>query len=372
MKELRKLKASEVSLVPQGANGKTFAVLKESPRASKPSPQATGMAAIMERVKKAVKSFGKKDDTRDAEEMIGDGLSREAQTALNATALILAPHKDEITDEHMDAIQAEVGIEGGGEDGNVKPEHMKEAKAVAEKAYEDHMKKMGYQQYPQGELTMKGKNSAPDMGGDDDDDDEEEDVGKEKVLKEDGSINLDAVPAEMRPFMEVVQKSMDISKAAILDANKRVEAAEAKSVVLEKALTDTKVANRKSEIATIAKEFVHLDKGLVQTSLELADGVSTAKFDEVLKSFKAQETIIKDSAFRTFGSDAPSVGGAAGSNDMMSKVEKAVEGIVIKSAEKGVTITKEQAMADFIISPAGKEMYSQEKAQRQNSRHDGA
>lgn len=384
MKNLHSLKLQEVSLVPKGANGKTFVVVKEA-------PTEANQVSFMKGLRKILKSFGKKPDEQGDGNM-GEGLSREAQTALEATGRILAPHKDEITDAHMDAVQQHIGIpsggsEEGGEDGagegddDVKPEHMQGGKEAAEKAYKDYMTKLGYQKYPEGKLTMKSKKPMDNMDDEDDEDEEaekarkademaemarKEKMAKENILKEDGSLNLAAIPEEMRPFAEVIAKQQ-------ADSATKLKAAEDKSVKLEKELSDNKIAQRKSEIVAKAASFTNLSQPDTVMMLELADAAGKEKFDAIVKGLEANDKQIGESRlFGEIGSSSASHGGGAGGSDIMSKIEKSVADIVQKSAGSEHPISKEQAMADYLSSPDGMKLYEQEKTRRQAAHPSGA
>lgn len=389
MKQLHSLRATEVSLVPKGANGKRFAILKEQEEHDLSVKKAIEQvkstpASMIDKIKKALKSFGQKpEEGGEAGAQGGQQLSREAQTALEATGRILLPHKDEITDAHLDAVQEQIGIGSGtgqgpdenaeqdAEEGTVKPADMSGAMEAAKKAYKEHLEKLGYQKYPEGELTMKAKKPGSEMEPDEDDaegeDDEGDDVSKENktvlpVMKEDGSLNLAAVPEEMRPFMEVVSKEMIASKG-------RADAAEQRAVKLEKQLSDNQIASRKAEIATIAKGLTNLDTAHVAKVLEKFDGDKEG-FDSVLKGFEAQNAQAAESGlFKTIGSAMSDKAGGQ-SSDIMSKVEKAVGEIVQKSTESGKPITKEQAMTDYLMKHP--ELYEQEKGRRAAAHPSGA
>lgn len=381
-KRLHSLKANEVSPVPRGAINRSFVVLKDGSANSDASDEVKKAIAsvqstppsIIEKIKKVLKSFAKKPDEESGNDGVDQGLDPDAQVALEAVGRILAPHKDQITDAHLDAIQEQVGIKGEGsgdhddpqENDDVKPDHLKKAQDAAVKAYNQEMEKLGYQKYPEGELTMKGKKNRFESQGDEEDDadgdEEEEDMSKEApkpILKEDGSINLEAVPAEMRPFAEVIAKQHAVTAAEL-------KVAKEQNVKLEKQLSDDRTATRKAEIGRIADGFANLQKEHVVTVLELADSAGKEKFDAVLKGFDAQNAQAKESEiFKTLGSSQARGGGGADAE--WQKVEKAVEEVVQKSAGK---VTKEQAMEQHLLSnPKAYEIY---KSQRQSLRADGA
>lgn len=390
---LHSLKAAEVSPVPRGAIDRTFVVLKDADAADQAKKLSKAVSdavesvkttppSIIRKIKKVLKSFAKKPD-EDGESQPGEGLDPDAQVALEAVGRILAPHKDQITDAHVDAVQEMVGIQGDGggsdedpdgeEGDDVKPQDLQKAQDAALKAYGEELKKLGYQKYPEAELTMKGKKknkleSNQDEEEDDaDGDEEEEDMSKESpqvakpILKEDGSINLEAVPAEMRPFAEVIAKQHAATSAEL-------KVAKEQNVKLEKQISDDRATVRKGEIERIAKSFDALDPVFVQTTLEIADAAGKEKFDAVLKGFGAQQAQAKESAiFKTIGSGQSMGGGGADAE--YAKIQKSVEQVVQKSLEAGKPITKAQAEEQYFLS--NPEAYTVLKSQRQ-ARHDGA
>lgn len=396
MKRLKDLKTREVSLVPQGANGKRFAVVKEHVEPSRDR-------GVVASIKNVVKAFGKKPDPKPAptgnpqqqpkpghdpsiqDTAAAPELTPQAQTALEAVGRILAPHKEEITDGHVDAIQAAVGIpsagegqddgagsgedQNEGEEGDVKPEHLKEASDAAEKAFNQRLSKLGYAKYPETKLTMKGNLAPSHMDsedGDDGDDDEEDEMEKEAIAK---AIE-EAVAKAKASFDEAIQKSASDNAAALKAANERADK-------LEKALLSQAENGRKIEIATIAKEFVNVGVDYAQTVLELADkdvtkaADGTTKFDTILKGLRSQEAMAKESKlFSVLGSPQSDIANGA-QQDIMAKIAKGGETVVQKNAN-GEPITKEQAEADFLNSPEGQRLYAVEKARRQNAHPLGA
>jgi len=380
MKQLTKLDPNEVSLVPVGANQKKFLVLKEGSdpvldRIRKSSPK------VLEKILSVVvKAFGKKDEN-DEEDTINDkleGLSPAAQTAARAIARIAAPHADELTGDHVDAVLGEVGIgEGnkneseGGSKVKVKPEHMESAKSAAKKAYKEHMSKLGYQKYPEGELTMKE---------DDDEDDEDEKakkakaekmkkeeeeeaekakkakeakVGKESILKEDGTINLEAVSTEQRPLFEAVNKM-------VTESASRAKAAEAKAADTEKVFKEHRESVRKAEIVRKSGEFKNLSQADSQFQLEMAEKAGPEAYEKVVKILEASNAQIGAGKLFT---EVGNAGQSEGSLTVQAQIEKAVEGLVAKSADK---ITKEQAYADFMSTNEGQALYAKHQASRPN------
>lgn len=385
---LHSLKAAEVSPVPRGAIDRTFVVLKDADAAEQAKHISKAVESvkstppsIIRKIKKVLKSFQKKPD-EDGESQPGEGLDPDAQVALEAVGRILAPHKDQITDAHVDAVQEMVGIQGDGggsdqdpdgeEGDDVKPQDLQKAQEAGLKAYGEELKKLGYQKYPEAELTMKAKKKLPSGEKNEEDDDadgdeEEEDMSKEAtqvakpILKEDGSINLEAVPAEMRPFAEVIAKQHAATSAEL-------KVAKEQNVKLEKQLSDDRASVRKGEIERIAKSFDALDPVFVQTTLEIADAAGKEKFDAVLKGFGAQQAQAKESAiFKTIGS-GQSMGGG-GTDSEYAKIQKAVEQVVQKSAEAGKPISKAAAEEQYFLN--NPEAYTVLKSQRQ-ARPDGA
>ena len=363
MKQLKNLEASEVSLVPVGANRKRFLVLKEG--------QPEQSSALDRIVRTIVKNFGKKDDDDKLNEKL-DGLSPAAQTAARAIGRIAAPHADELTGDHVKAVLSEAGI-GGAENtepnggSKMKKEHMESAKKAAEDAYKETMKKLGYQKYPEGKLQMKEvtDNAEKMLGGSERDEGEEKEkekaakAEKEKAMKEyfkaDGSIDVEAVAksTDADPVLVAIAKMH-------AQAESRVKAAETKASETERVLKEHRESVRKEELVRKAKEFKHLRLEDVQKSLELADKAGAEEYTRVVKMFESMDAqIAKGNLFAENGS----AGMSAGSGDAWTKIEKAADGIVQKSAEK---ITKEMAGADFLNTPEGMELYTQHQAARPN------
>lgn len=242
----------------------------------------------------------------------------------------------------------------------IKSEHMESAQKAANEAMKEHLKKLGYEKYPETKLTMKTEETKK---ADDDEaaaaakkkKEEDDKVSKEAILKEDGSLNLNAVPAEMRPVFEVIAKQQAAFET-------RAKAAEVRAEGLEKVLKENKDSSRKAEIVRKSSEFKNLNQEDVAKTLELADKVSTEEFDRVHKMFLAQDKQIGEGKlFGTIGS-AQSVlkGGAA---DAWSKIEAAATTVVEKSAGK---VSKEQAIASFMETSEGQRLYAEHQASRPN------
>lgn len=374
MKRLTNLDPNEVSLVPVGANQKRFLVLKEGNdlenKIEKASPK------VLERVLKAiVKAFGKKDGNDEAINEKLDGLSPAAQTAARAIGRIAAPHADELKGEHVEAVLQDAGIDGVGVETEspggsktVKPEHMKSAKEAAESAYKEHMKKLGYQKYPEGKLQMKevtdNAEKAKKPGDEDEEDDEDEQekaakAKKEKTMKEfikaDGTVDLQAIAksGDADPVLVAIAKMHIASEA-------RATAAETKASSTEKVLKEHREAVRKGEIVRKASEFKHLRSEDVQKTLELADSAGSEEFDRVVKMFQAQDAQIASGKLFT---EVGTSGMSDGTMSAWGKIEKAADSIVQKSAEK---ISKEMAISDFLGTDEGAQLYAQHQASRPN------
>lgn len=366
-----------------GANKKRFLVTKEMTtvdRAKMVEQVRNAEPGLMARIAKVLKSFtGKPEEGgKDKAESVLAELSLPAQTAVKAVGRIIGPHKDEITDDHLDAIQEAVGIgagthdegsEGTGGDEDVKPEHMESGKEAMKKAYKEHMSKLGYAKYPEPEFTMKSgkKNPASEeadtTSAHDDDDEEGDDVSKtaQPITKEDGSLNLEAVPAEMRPALEVIAKAQVAAESRAKDAVAKLETVTKELDATKATLSETRASTRRAEIVAKAASFKNLAQEDVVKTLSLADKDSPAEFERVTKMFESQDALIaQGNVFKELGSGHT---GSSGSMDAWAKIEKSAEGIVQKST---TPITKAQAIDQFIQTTEGRALYQQHQASRKD------
>jgi hypothetical protein len=314
---------------------------------------------VMKKVEKVLKEHNeiyKEDDG-------SGGLSPRAQAALKAVVRILTPFKEEINDDVLDHTLGAAGFgvmedrDGGpadlgspmeGEAGvekEMNPDHMAEAKEIGEKAYKEHLAKLGYQKYPPAEMQMKSK-AKPLDGDDSDEDEEEEDVSKQAVTKADGTLDLSAVPASVRPALEAIYKgNQELVK---------------KNVDLESQLKTERDQRKNKELVEKADSFKHLGlpKEDIVAQLKEADERGKESFERVCKNFEALDSQAKNSKlFTEIGSSGE---GRTGSTNW-EMIEKAAEGAVAKS---GQALSKEAAVEVFLKTKDGQKMYKQYKDER--------
>ena len=416
MKRLFDLDPNEVSLVPRGANKKKFLIFKEHKGRTMPQSEIQQLInsvdpKTMARIDKVLKTMGmegkgnpgKKQKVKGNEGKPGGGdmppkkdsatfkdagadhqvtdegtshdhkpLSDRAQAALKATARILAPFKDEITDDHLDAIQQEIGMpmdeetpsdddEGPGKiemsmdapDG-VKPEDHEAAMGESKKAYMDHMKKMGYRQHPDPSTDETNATKSADDGGEDDNE-EEESVGK--VVK--SALDLSAFPKEQRSQLEQVFKAAH----AVSEQNKELVK---KNADLEKEIRQERDIRLTREFEDRAKNFKHLganttELAKVMKSLSETSPDALSKFESVLKGANEQLRVVKafntESVFDEIGTKAGGGGSNAG-----EQLETLVDSVVAKSDGK----SREQVYEEVLKTKDGKRLYAEYKASRRH------
>jgi len=370
MRKLFSLDPKEVSLVTRAANKKKFLITKAHGEVQMNEKEIQTLVTTIDkptlgRIDKILKAFGmKKDESKDnAEKEIhvdidshkdeseeggeiekeeSAPLSDRAQAALKAVARILAPFKEEIKDEHLDAIQQELGMMEGKDEElekgqmaqpqkEISKEHSAEAMEEAKKAYKSHLEKLGYRKYPDEEVAQKSK-SVLDEG----DDEEEEDVSKEKVAK--SEVDLSAFPKEQRTHLEMIFKS----NAELVTKN----------ADLEKQLNAEREARIQKEFSERAAQFKHLgdtnEIAAILKSLSEKDPEAFKKTETILKT--ANDQIAKGELFKELGTRT---GGSVG--DAEGRLNALVDSVVQKS---GNTKTKEQIYAEVLESSEGRKLYS--------------
>lgn len=364
MQKLQQLKAKEVSLVPQGANRRRFIVFKS---AGKMTTHEELQKAITNADPDTMKRVGEVLDKHLTNDPEGNGVVR---TAMQAISRIGASVKDKIPPPVMHALVDAIGFKitddgkGDGEMGgagatsvgespthgetvnmgmqNIPEEELKKAADCAQKAYDEHMEKLGYQKYPDAQVQMKSKSGKMGkMEKEKDDDEEDDDVEKSKMAEKVDKI--------FKAFEDVTKENSAL-----------------KSEVA--ALT---LVNKNRELVAKAASFtgLNLPQDTVVQTLSDAEKVGKESYDRVCKMFEtmAEQTRVAKSfggnLFGEMGSSLP--GGAGGGVDSSwAKIEKAALAVVEKSGEK---IEKAQAIANFLNTAEGTAMYAEYK----NSRKDG-
>lgn len=385
MKKLTNLEAHEVSLVPKGANKKRFLIWKTQEEKKMATDRKELLALIakvdpaaMEKVQKALDDMAacKGEDGQPA-------MDERAQTALKAATRILLPFKEQIKDQHLaQALDAAgffdqtsnpgspmEGTAGAGaqkddegdmdeDDGDespmkVKEEHQMGAMQAAEGAYKSHLEKLGYQKYPTLQPRMKRASIRKEASEETPEDGDEQnkgghDVSKQavKILKEDGSLDLAAVPEEMRSFVELVHKGHVDAVAKATKLQGELDAERGKRETQEfiaKAAKFDKLSVKAEELGPI---LLKISKALTAEEY--------AKVEASLSSFNEQVT--KGLLFAEIGSKAEGKGG-----DNWSKIEAAAAAMVQKSGEK---LTKEQAVDAFLKTEEGKRLQTEYEAEK--------
>lgn len=387
MKRLHSLEPAEVSLVTRGANKRKFLIFKSMEKQmldliKNADPKA--MAAVEKVLKEycgTTKSTGLAGAAQNpANEQAAPGAatvgpSERAMAALKAAARILTPFKGELEGELLQKVMQAAGMEmspaapapraeGGNMETNkgmssqspepIKEEHTVEALKAADEAFKQALAKLGYQKYPEGKLQMKAAEPKIAPEGKDKADIEKADKSKqgdpkvsEQILKADGSLNLEAVPAEMRAVAEVIFKGQqELVK---------------KNAELTKNLADRDAADAKREVIAKADSYTHvgLPREEIIATLEDARKLGTESYVRICKQFDTLNTQGKSSnIFKEFGSNLEGKSNGAGS---WEAIEKAAQAYVAKSGEK---VSKEQAVTNFLETAEGQRMYREHQASR--------
>lgn len=365
-KHLHDLEAAEVSIVKRGANKRKFLVLKSADGGDSTVKKLMKMLMgadknAMAKVAKAVEGMGGTEP--------GAGIDDRAQQALKAVGRILEPFKDQITDDMVDQVLSEIGIQcddGGGmggeedgtADGDVAKAHMEAMKewAIPEKiksihhteamksamgAYKSAVEKLGYAMYPspQPDMTNKGADGA-DKGGD---------VEKQAIMKSDGTLNLEAVPAEVRPAVELIYK------AQVAEKNR------ADSLAAE--LKKERDTRREKEFVAKADSFTHFsgDKAKLAKDLMALQDASQAAYDTMISNLELVEKQAKQidqDIFREIGTGRAGITGG----DAYAKIEALADGMVQKSTDG---LTRDAAIQKVLGTTEGKKLYAEYKSTRE-------
>lgn len=380
MQKLSKLDPAEVSLVPKGANRKKFLIWKSDDEGvqmnlsemlqkitkADPKDLAKIEAIVKEKMKKAKKKDDDEEDEDDEDEediekakmakAKKDDADPRVEACMKAIARIAAPFKDKLKKADIMSALDEAGIagdeandpedDGSPMEGKVKDAHMKAAKSAAMKSYKSHLEKMGYKKYPDAEMSMKEMKTKEKTEKQKDpkekaDGDKEDNVSKAAIVKEDGSLDLSAIPEDIRPTVEAIYKGQtELVK---------------KNVELEKQLKDERTQRITKEFDEKAKGYKNLGADTaklskIMKSLSETDADALKEVEAILKA--ADEQVAKGNLFGEFGSSQSS----AATKDSWEKIEKAAEGYVAKSDGK---INSAEGVARFLETKEGKTMYAE-------------
>jgi hypothetical protein len=390
---LHSLDADEVSFVPEGANRRRFIIFKSAGGKSMPKPHeelekliSKAHPEVMAKVDEMLKAHHEKmaGVHKDGEEQDYHEVHPHAHAAVKAISRIAAPFAGKVHPELMHgALDAaghklehkEAALEGENEeeeydeeehegqsgamhvgDGHklggfmaipeeiegVQKEHMHEAVAHANKAYHEHLEKLGYEKYPAAEMAMKSKDGKPVMKA----------KGESVSKSANGAPDLSTVDAKTRQKLEAVLKSNDntvkelVQKNADLEA--RIKAGEQKE--------------REKEIVAKASTFKHiaLPQEEIVATMKDADKLGKESYDRVCKQFETLNTQGEKS--RLFSEYGSNLSGNTG-GDAWEKIEKAAEGYVAKSGQK---YSKADGINAFLETADGQKMYADYKAGRKD------
>lgn len=264
-------------------------------------------------------------------------MSDRAVTALKAIKRIHAPFAEEISPEMVSRALAS-DASGGFYAGHQGAEEAQHPKPVSEqdhemahdhalkayqKAYGDHVKKLGYRMYPDAQIQMKSEGKTM-----------EEKMEKSSVKKED---LLASLPKEARGAVEAIFKQ---------------------NQALEAIVKEERELRLNREFQEVAKSYKHIglpteELADVLKKLATTDKTTYEKVEKWLRT--ADEQIGHGKLFSEVGSNIPS-----STMDAEKKIDAAVNEIVKKSTG----VTKEQAYVEFIGTPEGQKLYEQFKATR--------
>jgi len=320
------------------------------------------------------------------------GLSDRAQAAIKAVARILAPFKDEITDEDLDALQAAIGMAEGIDE---QQEHEGEAEPVKDSDAEDKEveleEKLGKDLHPEEGKPSEDRNqSAPvvakaadgiamecPQGVDKEHHDdallaakdayqkhleekgyihknlEEDAMSKESVLK---SLDLSAFPQPQREQMRTLfLNTMEEQKKLVLKAKTlEDELRHERDLRLEQEYMATA-----AEIAPMLAEAERKDFATILKSLNATDKNAAGKLEAILKSAHAQyaDGIQWGGLFSEHGSKLS--GNGTGSAE--AKLDALVDSVVMKAAGEK---TREQIYKQVLMSPEGKKLWREIENQK--------
>lgn len=292
----------------------------------------------------------------------GDLLGEREHAALKAVGRILAPHKDKINGAHVQAMMKEMGMCEPAEKmrasdmpQGVDKEHHEAAMKAGADAYEAHLTKLGYRQYP--DPSLEQTNASKSKHSVEDDDDEEEDDVSKKVEKSDGP-DLSAFTDKQKEALTPIFKAFD-------DVKKKLDDSTAENTKLKEELKverDARVLKKHEEqTATLkhlgadSKELAKILKGLEETDPE-----AHKKMTSILSAADEQVRVAKSSGsglFGELGSRLP----ADGASDAEAKLQQLVDSVVQKSDGSR---TPAEIYSDVLRTPEGQRLYKAYKGAR--------
>lgn len=267
MPELSDLEAVEVSLVPRAANKKKFLLLK--------SEGGNEMDEILKALIEA-----ELDDEQNVDKVLKAGkVSDKAANAVKGALKLLNAFKDELPKDIMNTLASLGG-------------------------------------YGYAAPTQMAKQTCGTGGA----------GGYKPMKKEDGSLDLEGVPEDMKPTITALWKDREdmVKKSEILEA-------------MIKKQEDDKLTEKYVQVAKSFKGLVIKPEefGIVLKEIAINSPKSIDKIEEVLKS--ADQAIVEGGIFKEIGSSA---GGSGGAKAMDKIEQKAVEIMKSEKISKAEAITK--------------------------------
>jgi hypothetical protein len=282
-------------MVPWGANGKPFLVLKQAERETVMPEELAKVLKSLELPKDVEKSF----DEYIEKQKLSDKVAKAAKGALR----ILTAFKDEMPETVMKALADASGL----------PLPEKKIQ-MTEKELEAELEK-----------RMKKKEKAEGC-----------------PVKKDGTLDLDKVPEESRGMVEMLWKQNKANEDKLAD--------------VQKSLDEAKDAKLQKEYVEKASAYKHLpikaeDFGKVLKALHTASPDEAKELDKVLKA--TDDAIAKGDLFKEKGGNGDGKEGGEGAWD---KIMKMAKGLVEKSETK---LTLSQAMDKVLKTEEGQKLYDE-------------
>ena len=315
----------EISIVPQGANRKKWAFFKSEERAM-PAMDDQAMEFIEKLL--GVKSEGEKNLAKIFKAEDGeDEMDEKTKTVMTAVLRALDGVKDKLPGDVMAKLAKAGGYPGPSE----KAEHEDDDDKDKEK--ETPFDKAEHEGETD-EEKKKREEAALAKQEDDEKDKEEEKKAMAKnaepILKADGSPNLPAIPADIRPVVEALWKSnVETKKELAVERDLRIE-----KEMISKAETDYANIGNAQSLGVLLKDMHGASPKLAK------------RFESILKA--ANEQLAQSKIFDALGSGRTPDDGSA---------EQKLDGMA-KSYMAKADVTYPEAYSKVMATPEGQELYN--------------
>jgi hypothetical protein len=386
-KRLSKLKASEVSLVNRGAIKRPFLIYKNEegiPMAEKRMSEILTLTPAQEdRIDAAIAKHASAV-AKDDEAM---PLDERAQAALKAVYRILLPFKDQITEDMVDELIAELDPEddeGDDDDdllseGDIEPEEVlqsadnetdptEENDNMKKKADWEDMKKgadwapkkpdgMDEAKHQAAVDSAKAAYSkacgAAAKAADDEDDDGEPFEEDKKMQKSAVSKAMNGVPAEHRAIFEAVQKAAE--------ADKRQWVEKAASMEAEiRAMKDEKILKAYEEQVGVECQTLGLDVSKTARVLKSLSGSDQEAHDHYLETLRTSaRSATGTGIFKSHGVSPNASASRSVASNANGSAKAQLEAMVNGFVAKGEAPSESAAWAAVLKSEQGIRLYEQ-------------